>query len=62
MLAKVIYLHQYKDNSLKGIYLYQCIDNQYKFAETFLPCREDFYSNLNIKGIIESYYKDAKEI
>ena len=35
----------------KGVYLYEYIDSWERFDETWLPDKEPFYSNLNVKGI-----------
>ena len=46
----------------KSIYPYKHMDEQKRFNETFLPKKEDFYSNLYMKDIKVSDYNHAKRI
>ena len=47
----------------KGVYLYECIDDQEKFNETSLRGKKkDFYSQLNMGDITDADYASAKRI
>ena len=46
----------------KGVYRYKYMDSWKRSDETSLPEKEDFYSNLNIEGNTDVYYKHAKTI
>ena len=46
----------------KGIYPYECMDDQEKLNEAPFPEKEDFYSHLNMKGIIDVDYAHAKRV
>ena len=48
--------------SRKGIYPYEYMDSWERFDETFLPDKEDFYSDLNMKDITDADYMYAKKI
>ena len=46
----------------KGIYPYEYMDSFERFAETQLPEKEKFYSNLSGKGITDEEYAHAKQV
>ena len=46
----------------KGVYPYENMDDWEKFNETSLAEREDFYSHLNMEGIIDADYANAKRV
>ena len=41
----------------KGIYPYEYMDSRDRFKETSLPSIKHFYSNLNMSGVIHTYYE-----
>ena len=47
---------------IKGVYLYEYIDEWEKFNETTLPEEEQFYSNLNMEDITDEDYILAKRV
>ena len=46
----------------KGIYAYEFVDSQEIFDETSLPGKKDFYSSLNMEGIIDIDDSHAKRV
>ena len=46
----------------KGIYPYEYMDSWNKFNETSFPNKEDAYSNLNMEGINDTDFRDAKRV
>ena len=46
----------------KGIYPYEHMDSWNKFNETRLPNKKDFYGSLNMEGITDIDYRNAKYI
>ena len=54
--------NQYKLLIRKGIYPYKCMDDWDKFEETKLPPKEAFYSKLNMAGVNEGDYKQARRV
>ena len=44
----------------KGVYSYEYMDEWEKVNETSLPKKENFYNNLNMRNITDSYYNHAK--
>ena len=46
----------------KGVYPHEYIDEWEKFNETSLLKKEEFYSNLNMEDITDSYYNNAKRV
>ena len=46
----------------KGIYPYENMDNWNKFAETALPPKEAFYSDLNMSGVSNQDYEHACKV
>ena len=46
----------------KGLYPYDCMDSDAKFAERHLPARKDFYSLLTDEEISESDYAHAQKV
>ena len=46
----------------KGVYPYWYINDQEKFNERSLPEIEEFYSNLNMEDIADSYYMYARRV
>ena len=46
----------------KGIYPYEHMDSWNKFNETRLPNKEDFHGSLNMEGITDIDYRNAKYI
>jgi hypothetical protein len=46
----------------KGIYPYEYVKNNSIFDETELPTKENFYSQLSLKGITDDEYKHAKNV
>ena len=46
----------------EGVYPYEYIDSWEVFDEASLGNKEAFYSNLNIKGIIDVDYRDTKKV
>ena len=46
----------------KGVYPYEYMDSWERFNETSLPCKEDFYSNLNIDNIDDIDYRHANNV
>ena len=43
----------------KGVYHYECIDNQQRFNETLLD-KKEFYNNITIEDITDEDYKQAR--
>ena len=46
----------------KGVYPYEYADNWERFSEISLPCKEDFYSNLNMEDISDIDYRHANNV
>ena len=46
----------------KGVYPYEYMDNWEIFNETSLPCKESFYSNLNIEDIDDIDYRHGNNV
>ena len=46
----------------KGIYPYECMDDQEKLNGASFPEKEDFYSHLNMKGIVDADYTNTKRV
>ena len=46
----------------KGVYPHEYIDEWEKFNETSLLKKEEFYSNLKMEDITDSYYNNAKRV
>ena len=46
----------------KGVYPYEYMDSWEKFDETSLPPKKDFYSELILEDISNSYYEHAKKV
>ena len=46
---------------LKGVYLYEYMDDWEEFNETSLPKEDDFNSHLNMEDITDADYAHAKE-
>ena len=46
----------------KGIYAYEFVDSREIFDETSLPGKKDFYSSLNMEGIIDIDDSHAKRL
>ena len=46
----------------KGVYPYEYMDSWEKFGETSLPPKKDFYSELILEDISDSYYEHAKKV
>ena len=46
----------------KGAYTYEYMDEWWKFKETSLPKKHNFYSNLNIEYITGSDYNHVKKV
>ena len=46
----------------KGIYPYEYMDNWAKFAETTLPSKEAFYSNVNLENISDKDYVHTQKV
>ena len=46
----------------KGVYPYEYVDSWKKFEETVLPPKEVFYSSLNMKGISDADYENARKV
>ena len=46
----------------KSVYPYEYMDDWETFDETSLPEKEDFYSNLNMKDIIDADYAHRKSV
>ena len=46
----------------EGVYRYEYIDSWQKFDETSLPDKKAFYSNLNMQGITDTYYRHGKKV
>ena len=44
----------------EGVYSYEYMNEWEKFNETSLSEKEEFYSNLNMEGITDSYHIHAK--
>ena len=48
--------------SRKGVYPHECMDGWENFNETSLPEKDKFYSNINMKDIINADYMHAKTV
>ena len=46
----------------KGVYPYEYMDSWERFNEKSLPCKEDFYSNLNMEDIDEIDYRHGNNV
>ena len=46
----------------KGVYTYKYMDDWEKFNETWLPEKEEFYSNLNMEYITNADYMYMKRV
>ena len=46
----------------KGVYPYEYMDTWERFSEISLPCKEDFYSNLNMEDISDIDYRHANDV
>ena len=46
----------------KGVYPYEYVDNWERFSEISLPCKEDFYSNLNMEDVNDIDYRHANNV
>ena len=46
----------------KGVYTYEYMDDWEKFNETWLPEKEEFYSNLNMEYITNADYMYMKRV
>ena len=46
----------------KGVYPYEYMDNWGRFNETSFPCKESFYSNLNMENIEDIDYRHSNNI
>ena len=46
----------------KGVYPYEYMDSWDKFEEKQLPCKDEFYSKLNMSGISEKDYEHACKV
>ena len=46
----------------KGVYPYEYMDSWERFNETSLPCKEDFYSNLNRENIDDIDYRHGNNV
>ena len=46
----------------KVVYSYEYMDDWEKFSETFLPEKEDFYSQVNMEDITDADYAHAKQV
>ena len=46
----------------KGVYPYEYLDNWEKFNKTSLPCKELFYSNLNMENIEDIDYRHGNNV
>ena len=46
----------------KAVYHYEDIDEWKKFNETSLPKKDEFYNNLNMEDITDTYYMHAKRV
>ena len=53
---------QYELLVRKGIYPYEYMSSWDKFAETQLPSKEAFYSNLNMSNVSDDDYKHAQNV
>ena len=47
---------------MKGVYLYEYIDDSEKFNETSLPEKEDFYNQLKMEDITDADCAHAKRV
>ena len=47
---------------LKGVYLYQYMDDWEKLNKTSLPEKEDFYSHLNMEDVTDADYAHVKRV
>ena len=46
----------------KGVFLYEYMDRWERFNETLLPNKEDFYSSVNMEGILIVAYRHANRV
>ena len=46
----------------KGVYRYEDMDNWEKLDETTLPSKENFYRELNLKGISDKEYAHTQKV
>ena len=46
----------------KGVYPYEYMDSWERFNETSLPCKKEFYSNLNMEDIDEIDYRHGNNV
>ena len=53
---------QYELLVKKGIYPYEYMSEWEKFKETKLPPKEAFYSKLNMTGVKDEYYENARSV
>ena len=53
---------QYELLVKKGIYPYEYMSEWKKFKETKLPPKEAFYSKLNMTGVKDEYYENARSV
>ena len=47
---------------LKGVYLYQYMDDWEKLNKISLPEKEDFYSHLNMEDVTDADYAHVKRV
>ena len=55
-------LNKFKLLLRKGVYPYEYIDNWERFNETSLPCKESFYSNLNMEDIDDIDHRHGNNV
>ena len=53
---------QYKLLIRKGIYPYEYMDDWNRFKETTLPPKEAFHSKLNMSGVSDQNYEQARRV
>ena len=70
LIKKFSSIYQFRNGDLnkfillltRGVYPYEDMDNWEKFDETTLPPKEDFYSELNLKGISDGDYAHTQKV
>ena len=70
LIKKFSSIYQFCNNDLnkfilllrKGVYRYEDMDNWEKLDETTLPSKENFYRELNLKGISDKEYAHTQKV